>query len=73
MYCLCMPLLQLEDLEATYRAKIAGEMERYDALVSEREVRLLRTPPHCGGWLHHPRTGTFVTLPVVLNMLACRS
>jgi hypothetical protein len=28
---------ELEDLEATYRAKITAEMERYDGLVKERD------------------------------------
>jgi hypothetical protein len=31
-------MLQLEELEATYRAKITGEMERYDALVKDRDA-----------------------------------
>lgn len=29
---------QLEDLETTYRAKIAGEVDRYDTLIAQREV-----------------------------------
>ena len=41
-YYTCLPFQahasELEELEATYRAKITAEMERYDALVKVRIV-----------------------------------